>query len=131
MMRIALEDVELGRYVITKGSSVVMSQWVVHRDPAHFPEPKRFLPERWLRDDRAELPRLAYFPFGAGSRICIGEGFAWLEGVLTIALLASRWRFELFPGQVVVPNPTLTLRPRQGIDVWAHRRRGTARAALA
>jgi cytochrome P450 len=93
--------------------------------------PLSFLPERWLRDDRAELPRLAYFPFGAGSRICIGEGFAWLEGVLTIALLASRWRFELLPGQVVVPNPTLTLRPRQGIDVWAHRRRGTARAALA
>ena len=122
MMRVALEDVELGGYPVPAGSSVVMSQWVIHRDATHFPQPERFRPERWLTTDRDALPRLAYFPFGAGSRICIGEGFAWMEGVLTIASVASRWRFELLPGQRITPKPRLTLRPSRNIQVRARRR---------
>lgn len=112
--RRALTELELGGYRITRRSIVVTSPWIVHRDARWFPEPARFDPGRWLVDDPAR-PRFAYFPFGGGTRICIGERFAWTEAMLVLATLASRWRATLVPGHPVEPLPRITLRPRHGL----------------
>jgi cytochrome P450 len=127
LSRQALEDVPLGPYRIPKGSLVVMSQFVVHRDPRWFPDPERFDPERWSPDRGDDgRPRYAYFPFGGGPRTCIGEPFAWMEGVLVIATLAQAWRFRLVPGFPVSPSPKLTLRPKHGMRMVAEPVEGKA-----
>jgi len=109
--RQALADVEVGGYTVPKGSVVIMSQYVTHRDARYFDEPERFKPERWEGDLEQRLPRGAYFPFSAGDRHCIGEGFAWQEALLVLATLAEQWKFELVPGQNIRPRPSVTLRP--------------------
>lgn len=121
MGRVPVEDVELGGRRIPRGSILLASQWLVHRDPRWWPEPTAFRPERWLGGQTAR-PRGAYLPFGAGRRICIGEGFAWMEGVLLLATLARRWAFRAVPGHRVVLFPSLTLRPRGGLPMVAVRR---------
>ena len=109
--REALTDVQLGGYTVPKGAVVMMSQYVTHRDARFFEDPGHFKPERWEGDLEDRLPRGAYFPFSAGDRHCIGEGFAWQEALLILATLAERWRFELVPGQNIRPRPSVTLRP--------------------
>jgi len=109
--RAALTDVRLGGYTVPKGTVVMMSQYVMHRDARFFEEPERFKPERWEGDFQERLPRGAYFPFSAGDRHCIGEGFAWQEALLILATLVERWKFELVPGQQIRPKPSVTLRP--------------------
>jgi len=106
-----LEDFAAGGYRIAAGAVVMMSPWVVHRDPRWWPDPERFDPGRWTPEAEAALPRFAYFPFGGGPRKCIGEGFAWMEGVLALATLARRWRLRHVPGSRVTAHPTITLRP--------------------
>lgn len=96
------------------GSVVVASPFVTHRDERLFPKPLAFSPERWLPPEAR--PRLAYFPFGAGPRSCIGEGFAWMEGTLVLATLAGRWRLRSESG-VVEPSPRITLRPRGPVQM--------------
>jgi len=93
----------------------MMSQWVMHRDARYFDDPDTFRPERWLDGLADRLPPGAYFPFGDGPRRCIGQGFALLESALVIASLAQRFRFQLAPGTTAVPEPLVTLRPRNGI----------------
>src|SRR6185295_9479866 len=115
--RRALTDVVIGRYLIPARTIVLVSPYVVHRDPRWYPDPERFDPDRWTPEARAARPRFAWFPFGGGSRQCIGEGFAWAEGVLLIAALATRWRFRLPPGRPVAPRALVTLRPERGIRV--------------
>ncbi len=124
--RQALEDCPIGPYTLPAGTLVMMSQWVTHHDPRYYPEPFRFDPERWSPERAAERPRFAYYPFGGGSRLCIGEQFAWMEGVLVVAALAARWEFRLLPGQRIVPQPLITLRPRNGVQAVALRRRSAA-----
>jgi cytochrome P450 len=109
--REAQTDVTLGGYTVPKGAMVMMSQYVTHRDARFFDEPERFKPERWEGDFQDRLPRGAYFPFSAGDRHCIGEGFAWQEALLILATLLERWRFELVPCQNIRPRPSVTLRP--------------------
>jgi cytochrome P450 len=99
-----------------------MSTWVTHRDPRWYPDPLTFEPDRWTPEKKAARPKFAYFPFGGGARQCIGESFAWMEGVLLVATLAQRWRMRLAPGQRVAPQPLITLRPRYGMRMTAHRR---------
>jgi cytochrome P450 len=117
MGREALEDVSIGPYRLRKGTMVFFSQYIVHRDPKWFPEPERFRPERFAAAAKAGRPRFAYFPFGGGGRQCIGESFAWMEAVLTLATIAQRWRVELVPGQKIELQPKITLRPKNGIRV--------------
>jgi cytochrome P450 len=112
-----LEDVSLGGYRIPRHSLVLMSQWVVHRDERWWPSPLRFDPERWTSDEPAARPKLAYFPFGAGTRVCIGEAFAWMEGVIVLATIARRWRLRLASPDPVTPLPLVTLRPLHGIPM--------------
>lgn len=119
-----LEDVTIGGYRVRRESLVLMSQWVVHRDPRWWPEPLQFDPGRWQGQGGGGRPRLAYFPFGAGTRVCIGEGFAWMEGIIVLATLARRWRLALVPGTEVTPVPLVTLRPGGGIRMTAHARHG-------
>jgi cytochrome P450 len=102
---------------MSKGSIALVSQWVMHHDRRFFPDPDRFDPDRWTDEARAARPRFAYFPFGAGPRICIGEQFAWLEGVLVLATLARRWQARLAPGHRVALDPSITLRPLGGMKM--------------
>lgn len=120
MGRSTLQDFDLGGYRIPSGSICILSQWVTHRDPRFFPEPERFNPERWFAPD--DRPKFAYFPFGGGSRVCIGERFAWMEGVLLLAAIGQRWRFELADGATVVPQALITLRPRGSLPMVPRKR---------
>src|SRR5947209_15963861 len=110
--RLSLEDHKVGDYLIPRGSLVLVSQYVMHRDPRFFPCPEAFDPLRFAPEPKEARPQFAYFPFGGGPRRCIGEGFAWTEGVLMLATLARRWRLRLAPGQRVEPQPRITLRPK-------------------
>jgi cytochrome P450 len=112
--RLALEDYEVAGYRIPRGALVLVSQYVVHRDPRFWPDPERFDPGRWTPEAKAARPQFAYFPFGGGPRRCIGEGFAWTEAVLILAALARRWRARLLPGRAVETRPRITLRPGAG-----------------
>ena len=95
-----------------------MSQYIVHRDERFWPNAPEFRPERWLDEPAQALrPKFAYFPFGGGARICIGDGFAWTEGVVMLAVMARRWRFDAFPGHPVELNPSVTLRPKYGLKM--------------
>jgi cytochrome P450 len=122
MARLAVEDVELAGYVVPKGCGVSFAQWVVHRDPRWFDAPLEFRPERWTAEMQKRLPRYAYFPFGGGPRQCIGNNFALMEAQLLLATIAQKFRFSLVPGHPVIPQPSITLRPRHGIRAVLHRR---------
>jgi len=116
--RRALEDVTIGDYEVPRRTIVIMSQYIMHRDERFWPNAGAFRPERWLDEKvQAIRPRFAYFPFGGGARICIGDAFAWAEGVILLAVMARRWRFEAVPGHKVSVNPTVTLRPRHGLKM--------------
>lgn len=129
--RRASVDVALGGCGIPRGATLLMSQWVVHRDPRWYASPERFQPERWADASTAERPKYAYFPFGGGPRRCIGEAFAWMEGSLLLATILRRWRPRLVPGHPVEPEPLITLRPRHGIRMrLALRRPMTGRGAV-
>jgi cytochrome P450 len=121
--RRVLEDYPIGGYVVPAGSIVLVSPYIMHRDARYFPEPDRFLPDRWTPEFKASLPPGAYFPFGAGARRCIGESFAWMEMVLVLSTLAQRWRLRLVPGHPVVAQPVVTLRLRHGLKMTVHARR--------
>ena len=116
------EDYEVGGYVIPAGADIFMSQYVVHRDPRLFREPDGFIPERWSTNETKDLPRFAYFPFGGGTRRCIGEPFAWMEGVILIATIASKWKMRLVPHQKIVPQALITIRPKNGMNMIMERR---------
>ena len=114
--RMCVERTTLGGYAIEPGWGVLTSPWLAHHDPRWWPEAERFRPERWLdAGEVAARPRFAYFPFGGGSRICIGEQFAWTEATLVLATLASRWEVALVPGVEPRPRGAVTLRPMGGV----------------
>jgi cytochrome P450 len=122
MGREVLEDVSIGPYRLRKGTMVFFSQYIVQRDPKWFPEPERFVPERFTPAAKAGRPRFAYFPFGGGGRQCIGESFAWMEATLALVTLVQRWRVELVQDQKIELQPKITLRPKNGIRVRMFKR---------
>jgi cytochrome P450 len=110
--RESTEAVTIAGHEVAAGSVVLLSQWVTHRDPRWWPEPQRFDPLRFSPENRAARPRWAYFPFGGGSRQCIGESFAWMEAIVVLATLAQRWEMEYLAEQGVPGlRPLITLRP--------------------
>jgi cytochrome P450 len=116
LVRTALHDDSLpSGAAVPAGTDIFMCQYVVHRDSRYFPDPERFDPERFNPQAKQDRPDYAYFPFGGGSRICIGEPFARMEGTLLVAAIAQRYKMILLPGQTIVPEPLVTLRPRDGI----------------
>ena len=146
--REATEDVTLGDYVVPQGMVVLFSQWVMHRDARYWSSPTAFRPERWLsgsaplspgstlkRPSTPEgepLPRFAYFPFGGGPRLCIGNQFAMMEAILLLASIAQRYRLRVAPGTEVAPWTGITLRPKNGVRVTLEERlaRGQDRVQL-
>ena len=128
MGRCALRDFQLGEFFLPANTTVLISQFVLHRDARFFPDPLRFDPERFTPGAKARRAKFTYFPFGAGARQCIGESFAWMEGVLLLATLGQKWKLSLVPGHPVEPQPLITLRPRYGMKmiVQARRHAGTA-----
>jgi cytochrome P450/ubiquinone/menaquinone biosynthesis C-methylase UbiE len=123
MGRRAIVDHEIDGYPIRTGAIVAVNQYVMHHDPRFFPDPFRFDPDRWSEEERRGRPKYAYFPFGGGPRLCLGESFAWIEARLVLAAFARRWRLRLAPGQRVEPAPGLTLRPKHGMRMVVERRR--------
>ena len=120
--RRAIEDFTIGGYLVPKGTVVLVSQYLLHNDPRFFTEPERFDPDRWLPERQTTRPKFAYFPFGAGTRVCIGEPFAWMEGILVLATLAQRWRLERVDAAPVPMQPGITLRPATAIRMTTRRR---------
>lgn len=120
--RKAVEPVLLGGHLIPAQDIVVVSPWVMHRDARYFAEPLQFNPGHFLGDAKAGRPKYAYFPFGGGTRQCIGEGFAWMESVLVLATLARKWRARVTPGHPIATQPLITLRPRYGVGMTLERR---------
>jgi cytochrome P450 len=114
--REALRDCTIGGHHIKRGMTLIVSQWVIHRDPRFWDQPNEFVPERWLDGTLVKrLPRFAYFPFGGGQRQCIGSGFAQLEAVLILACVAQRAALDLVSDEPVATRPLITLRPKYGI----------------
>lgn len=115
--REAVTGYRLGSMEIPAGASLMMSPYATQRDPRFWSEPETFAPERWKDGAAAVRPKFAYFPFGAGTRVCIGEHFAMMEGVLLLAVIARQWRLHVVPQQQIEAHPQITLRPRQSILV--------------
>ncbi|MFN0111367.1 MAG: cytochrome P450 [Blastocatellia bacterium] len=120
--RRALNDYQLNGYHVPDRSIILMSQYVTHHNPKFFPDPNRFDPERWTPEAREARPKFSYFPFGGGPRLCIGESFAWMEGVLVMATLARKWRMRLSPGHPIEMQPIVTLRPKHGMKMRLEQR---------
>ncbi len=117
MGRYVENDYRVGKYTIPAGSSILMSQYVMHNNTRYYENPEQFNPDRWTEEFKTHLPRFSYFPFGGGIRGCIGEPFAWMEGVLIIATIAQKWTMRLVPGQRIRLDPAITLRPKYGMKM--------------
>lgn len=123
MTRLAMEDVEIGGYTVPKNATLVISSWMVHHSERYYPEPFKFDPGRWSPEQvAASRPKMAYFPFGAGTRVCMGEPFAWMEGVLLLATIAQKWEMRLDPGFLVEFLTGITLKPKNGMRMTLTRR---------
>jgi cytochrome P450 len=120
-----VQPFEIGGYTLQPGESIMMSPYTVQRDGRFFPEPDRFMPERWLEPPATPLPKFAYFPFGGGPRVCIGNHFAMMEIALVLATLLQQVELTVVPGFELKFSPVVTLRPAQGVPVLV-RRRGVA-----
>jgi len=117
MARLAAEEHEIAGYPVRPGYGVAFAQWVIHRDARWFDAPLEFRPERWENGLAKQLPRFAYFPFGGGPRQCIGNTFALMEASVVLATIGQKFRFQLVPSNRVTPLASITLRPKNGIQV--------------
>jgi cytochrome P450 len=113
--RAITQPCSIGHYTAPAGSILFVSQYLLHRDSRFFPEPLCFHPERFLENSNTQ--RFTYFPFGIGPRRCIGEGFAWMEGVLALATIVRNWNIKLLPQTKLVLDAKITLRPKFPIQV--------------
>ena len=117
MARLAAEEHEIAGYPVRPGYGVAFAQWVIHRDARWFDAALEFRPQRWESGLAKQLPRFAYFPFGGGPRQCIGNTFALMEASVVLATVGQRFRFALAPDHKVTPLASITLRPKNGIQV--------------
>lgn len=119
--REAIQDCEIGGFRVPARSQVFVFQWATQRDPRFFAEPHEFRPERWSEEDK-DLPRYAYFPFGGGPRVCIGNYFAMIEIVLLLATIGQRFRLTRADDRPVDLYPAMSLRPRGAINMRLEQR---------
>ncbi len=117
IMRHAVGDFELGGYQLPAGTFVVLSQYVIHHLPIYWSEPEKFWPDRFGPEQKEPGEDFAYFPFGAGPRTCIGMPFAMIESRLLLAAILQKYTPQLIPGVRVVPQPMITLLPRNGLPL--------------
>jgi cytochrome P450 len=118
--RMSKEPFQMDGVEIGAKSICVLSPYIIQRDARWFPDPERFDPERWTPEARESRPKFSYFPFGGGARVCIGERFAWMEGVLVLAAVAQKWKLRLDAGQRVETLPLITLRTKYGMRMTVH-----------
>jgi cytochrome P450 len=124
LSRRAIENYEVGGYKVPAGSHVILSPYVMHHDERYYVTPFRFDPERWTESARGLRPEFSYFPFGGGRRRCIGESFAWLEGVLILTTLARAWRMTAVTTRPVELQPGMVLRAKHGMSMRPKQRKG-------
>jgi cytochrome P450 len=122
MGRLSLKSFQLGEFRLPAGTTVIASQYILHRDARFFADPLRFDPERHTTEAKAARTKGAYCPFGMGPRQCIGEAFAWMEGVLILATLAQRWKLRHDDRHEVIAEALFTLRPRNGMPMTVQAR---------
>jgi cytochrome P450 len=115
MTRRNLDVFAVGKYTLPARTFIMISPYITHHDARFFPAPETFQPQRWASVSPDNRPRSGYFPFGGGPRQCIGESFAWMEGMLLLATLAQQWQFRLVPDHPVALHPLVTLRPKYGM----------------
>ncbi len=121
--RLSIEKHRFGGYEIPKHALILLSPYVTHRDKRFWDNPEEFIPERWFERGIKEAGQtFTYFPFSRGVRSCIGESFAWTEGILLIATLAQRWRLQMIPEQKLGLSPLMTLRPKYGMKMKISKR---------
>jgi cytochrome P450 len=120
--RQAIEPCEVAGYPLKPNQAVVMIQWVVHRDPRWYSEPERFLPSRWADGLLKRLPRCAYFPFGDGPRVCIGNHFAVMELVLVLATILKRFKVRRVSNEPIRLRPRMTLAPDGPVELVLEKR---------
>lgn len=113
--RRAIDDYPVGDYIVPARTIVLLSPYLVQRDARFYDEPEQFIPSRWTAAFKAALPPFAYFPFGGGTRRCIGEQFAWMELMLVAATIGRRWSFRADPSHPIEPQPVVTLRMKHGL----------------
>lgn len=121
--RQAVHDCEIGGQHIPAGSTVLVSQWVTHHDARFYDDPHQFRPARWYELENIPFPRFAYFPFGGGSRVCIGEHFAMTEAIAVLAMVARRWNISPLEKSYAIPRPSITLRPDKSVKLCVNRRK--------
>ena len=129
--RRCVEDDVIGGHRIPKGASVIVPIHTIHHDERYWPDPETFDPTRFLPENARSHHRSAYLPFGGGRRVCAGQSFAVMEGTLITAMMSRRFTYELVPGFPVVPEATLTLRPRHGLKMVARPRTPASSEAVA
>jgi cytochrome P450 len=115
--RSAARDTEIGGFRIREGETVVISQWLFHRDGRFFEDPMRFDPDRFLPEREARIPKYAYLPFGGGRRICIGNHFALTEGQIILETIARQFSMEPASSRPLRFEPMITLRPKGAVPV--------------
>jgi cytochrome P450 len=121
--RQAVEDFPIDKYIVPRGSIILMSPYLIHHDSRFRPEPEKFDPHAWEKHSHGQNSKYEYFPFSRGPRSCIGEPFAWMQGILVLASIAQLWRIKLVPGHPVELLPLINLRPRYGMMMTLHRRK--------
>ena len=122
ILRHLKQDDEINGNSIPKGSLVTTPAFMIHRHPDFWENPDKFNPDNFLPEKTNQRPKFAYFPFGGGKRICIGQNFALMEATIIIALISQRFKLELLPNQNIEIDPTFTLRPKNGIKVKVWKR---------
>jgi len=115
--RFAAKDTRIGNYDIKQGNLVLVSPYVLHRDPSHYPNPEQFDPERFNEENSKSIGKYAYLPFGGGPRVCVGNSFAMMELQIAVATIAQHYQLELIPNQQIEPEPLVTMRPKYGIHM--------------
>jgi cytochrome P450 len=123
--RRALTTVPLGETILEPGDEIMFSPYAIHHDPAVYPDPEQFAPDRWLPDAPAPIPRSSFIPFGAGNRICIGEGLAWAELLTVVATVVRKWRLVPVTDTPSTPHVGTLIRP--GTLPMTVRARGSVR----
>ena len=121
--RQALEDFSIDKYIVPRGTIILMSPYLIHHDSRFYPEPEKFNPHAWDKHSHGQNSKYEYFPFSRGSRSCIGEPFALLQGIIVLASISQLWRIKLVPDHPVELLPLINLRPKHGMVMTVHRRK--------
>jgi cytochrome P450 len=122
MTRQVVKDIQFGDYTIPKGSFAVVSPYTMHRSSRYWENPEAFMPERFSVENEAKMHKYQYFPFGGGTRVCIGNSFAMMEAQLVLATIASRYRLRMLPGHPVEAKSLITLLPSHGLKMQVEQR---------